>query len=243
METDLLKDIWNKARDSETESLTLSKEELTALVSGKTHDIYSEIQKTIWINFWIKTILTLASLGIVLFLPITGETYFLIGFVILCLVVLLIYDFKMMSKLKKSQIYTDSLSDHLLYLSKLMKAELSIYQIVAPFSNPLLVIIGITYYRLIKYQVFQLKDWDDMIVFGIVIFLSYLVAYVGSRRSLESINQNIQDFYSMLEEEEEPLQVLRKNIRAKKRNTITAVIVLGLGVILFLLLLGLYNVA
>jgi hypothetical protein len=63
------------------------------------------------------------------------------------------------------------------------------------------------------------------------------VGYFGSAFSMKEIRLSIKSYMEVLENKEEPAQILEMDNKRKRRNQIIASIIVILGIVLFLLLL------
>lgn len=234
MEKDI-KDIW---KSSKTWSQVIGKEEINKFKDKKSRSVYSELSKTALIQLFQKVIYGIA-LFFGLFIFNTGESITLAVLLLFIInVVLIISDFRELRKIKYLQGSGDSVLVNLKKLQLYLQNDFFIYRFTTAFSNPLLIITGILYYLYFKYGKFNLiTEPDSIIVFGIIILISYLIGYVGISFSSGKVESEIRSYIEIIEDPENYDKIISKDRRQRSIRLIVMGAVLIAGIVLFLVIL------
>lgn len=234
-------EIW-KQNKSEIRVPKYTRDEIAGLKIRRSRQIFSEVRKSIWTAFSIKSVMLLATLVFSMISFDQPNLRMILITILLILLALLVYEIVLLIDISKLENLNDTIADRINKLAKFFNIQFPVFHILSSFYNPVLIIIGMFYYLWFKYGKVEYAGIDDVLVLIIAAVLSYAVAMAGAKFSTRHLMLDVEEILSMDSADEEFfISQERRRKRLKRRRIIIASLIALLGMVLFILIM-LYSI-
>lgn len=223
---------WKKERSFDDQRL--SEEDIQRFLSKKSKDISQLFKMGLVIDIFLKILIGVSFLGIIFLFRDNLDMIIFAFAIILGLIWATRYQWSMIRKIPRSDtpdpVIRTSLEKKIRFYHQ--KYFTSLY--VGAFSNALLILSGMLYYFYFKYGEIRPFQWDDYLVFSLVLIIGF---GLGATVQIAQYRFQIRQLESCLQEiDEEAMTALTiREQRNKKRRMVLAFV---LALICGLLILG-----
>jgi len=236
MDFDKIKQVWTKVNEDPNHPV-YSIEDLKAFRKARSRD-FSHMIKTLLITDIILKGMIATSFGIllVLFIGNLTEQMVCLGLLLVCLGMIMIQS-PFLKKSRNIEREQGSVVELLQKQLSFLKSNYHKILITQGITNPLLVTSGAFFYYYFKYGTIQLKATDDILVFILMILISFVLTlpttlsmYSFHKRTLESSLASLEDSPSWEDQ-------IRKFKRSRKTIWIVFSVLAIAGLVIFIVLL------
>lgn len=217
IDIDKMKAAWKN--EGGFENKTLSEAEIERFLSGKSKDINQLFRKGLIFDMVLKSVIGASFLGIIVLFKNNQSVVLLSSAILLGLLWTINYQWLMIRRIPDTRASDQTVRSTLenkisFYHRRYIK---SLY--VGAISNSLLVISGMIYYFYFKYGEIRPFQWDDYLVFGLVIILSFVI---GAVAQIKQSNFQVGQLESCLQEIDEDAfsKITLRDQRNKRRRMI-----------------------
>lgn len=225
---DSLKKAWKN--EGSFEDRRLSEAEIENYLRNKSSDISRLFRKGLIFDIILKSIIGLSLLGLLFLLP-SFQSLAVICSAILIILWGIRYQWRMISRIPETSsadpvIKTTLESKITFFRRHFIK---SLY--VGALSNSLFILSGMLYYFYFKYGEIRPLQWDDYLVFGLIMLLGFAF---GAYVQIAHHNFQVKQLESSLQEIDEDLMStlsLREQRNRKRRMVLAFVLVLVCGLL------------
>jgi hypothetical protein len=224
IDIDKMKAAWKN--ESSFENKTLSEAEIERFLSGKSKDITQLFRKGLLFDMVLKSVIGASFIGIIILFKNNLSVVLLSLAILLGLLWALSYQWLMIRRIPDTgasgQTVRATLENKIgFYHKRYIK---SLY--VGALSNSLFVISGMIYYFFFKYGEIRPFQWDDYLVSGIAVILSFVI---GAVAQVKQSNFQVGQLEScLLEIDEDVLSTITLSDQRNKRRRRTLVFLLAL---------------
>lgn len=238
MKTIDIKNIWATEYQKKIEYKDLQLADLAAFKKKKSNSIFKGLKSNLWLNYGLNITYSLAI--IVLLIVTWGmiNISLVLMVILLSSMLLVFYDIFMLKRINEIEFDEQTTIDKLIKLKYFFQVNFSVYRIVSALVSPILVILGMFYYKFYKYGTIEFVDMEDLIVFMIFVLLAYIIGIVGNVLGTKTIRIDMQDIINMEDESDAQVySIIEENKKRKKLVLIFSLVAVTLGVLLFLIVL------
>jgi len=231
---DTIKAAWKNERSFEHHRL--SEADIEGFLRRRSKDISRLFRKGLIFDIVLKTVIGISLLGIIILFRTNLHIILMSSIILLGTIWAILYQWRMIGRIPESGgsdpvIRTSLESKVNFYHQRFIK---SLY--VGAFSNSLFVLSGMLYYFYFKYGEVRPFTWDDYLVFGVAILLSYTI---GAVAQIKQHNFQVKQLESCLQEiDEESISTL--TLREQQNKKRRMILIFLLAIICGLLLLAFF---
>lgn len=225
-----LRKSWMDQDASSTASL--SEEDIRGFLQGSSRDITRQFRLGLDFDIVLKSILILSFVGSIFLFRNNMEVIALSGSLILVLGLGIRFQARMKQKVPGSP--------HGISAREALERKISFYHTfyfrsisLGALSSTLLFLSGMLYYFYFRYGMIRPFTWDDYLVFGLFLFLSYLLSFLANHLNFRARIGQLEE--SLEELDREALDELK--LKDLKRKKLRRIIAFSLTVLAGLLLL------
>lgn len=235
IDLDTIKAAWKNEKSFEDQRL--SEADIENFLGRKSRDISRLFRKGLLFDIVMKSVIGLSLLGILFLFRGNQSILLMISVVLLFTTWTIFYQWRKIGRIPESggpdPVIRTSLENKVnYYYQHYIK---SIY--VGALSNSLFVLSGMLYYFYFKYGEIRPFQWDDYLVFALVLLLSFVI---GAVAQVKQHNFQVKQLESCLQEiDEESISALtiRDQRNKKRRMTLLFVLALLCGLVLLAFLI------
>ncbi|HDZ41432.1 MAG TPA: hypothetical protein ENH59_07140 [Bacteroidetes bacterium] len=237
MEEINLKKIW-KEKNVETKSkILLTREQISGLVRKRESQLTGSVRLAVITGLSIKFLLLIGILVFSLLYFESSNMGFSISALFIITTGMIIYDFYLLKLLAGLNNYADTIESRLGKFNDFLSVHFPVYQIENSLSTPVLVIMGMFYYHFIKYSEFKFRSYDDIIVFILVVLISFAVSFLATRYSLNAFRKEAMELLEAGNEQDEIVDFEDRMRKNRRKRLLISLLILLAGLALFILLL------
>lgn len=213
----------------------LSMDQIVKLMQLASKNISGLFRKSIWIDIIIKTLL-IFSFGVLVVLYINQNLVLIINSVFILLtifgIVVQIKTYKKIPSVKNSdQNIKTLLSSYIDFYSKIFAPSL----VISSFSSSLFFISGAFYYFYYKYGTIRSFQYDDYLVFGTIVVISFLLSAFFQIKNFNFHMRQLENNLAEIEQETINKSKLKHYKKLNNRNLIFYSVILFIGLLLLFL--------
>jgi hypothetical protein len=235
IDLDIIKAAWGK--ESGFENKSLSKADIENFLSGKSKDVSLLFRKGLAFDIVLKSIIGASFLGIIILFK-NEQSVILISLAILLVIIWTIrYQWLMIGKVPEAGIRDRTVRTTLenkinFYRQRYIK---SLY--VGGLSNSLLVLAGMIYYFYFKYGEVRPFQWDDYLVSGIAIILSFAIGVLAQIKQSSFQVKQLEGCLREIDEDAISTLTLRDQRNKKRRMILIFLLALLCGLLVLAILI------
>jgi hypothetical protein len=226
---DAMKAAWKNERSFEDPKLT--KAEIEVFLKGKSKDISLLFKKGLIFDIILKSLVGLSFLGILILFRTNLPVLLTVAFLIMGTLWAIIYQQRMIGRIPKTKGTGSGIKFTLekkisFYYRHFVR---SLY--VGALSNSLLVLSGMLYYFYFKYGEIRPFQWDDYLVFTLVIVLSYIIGVIVQVKQYNFHVKQLESCLQDLDADSLNKLTIREQVYKKRRLTFVFLLALICGLL------------
>ena len=224
MDLDTMKTAWKNERSFEHHRL--SEADIEGFLRRRSKNISRLFRKGLIFDIVLKTVIGISLLGIILLFRANLYIILINSIILLGTIWAILYQWRMIGRIPENggsdPVIRTSLENKInFYHQRFIK---SLY--VGALSNSLFVLSGMLYYRYFKYGEIRPFQWDDYLVFGLVLVLSFVI---GAVAQVKQHNFQVKQLESCLREiDEESISTLTLMEQRNKKRRLILIFLLAL---------------
>ncbi len=235
MDLDELKQTWKKV--NQNQSVYYSTDQINSFRKSRSKDFSNWIRSSIRTDIFLKTLIALSFL--VLAFLFRQQVISQIVFVAISIIsgILIYFERPHYLKIRDLENNQDTLQNSLISKLNFLKSYYFKIQFLVGLTNPLLVASGASYYMYFKYQEIRPMDFEDILVFSVVLIVAFLFTIPTTAGLYGFHLKNIQNSLANLENDEHWAHEIKRYKKSRLIIGIVFISLLILGIISLIVIL------
>jgi len=235
---DRYSELWKKVENTAYSHEEYSKESINKLKMKKSNDLTKSIQRSISFDLVLKSVLILAM--ILLALIFKTDTNMNLGlFGVAGILGILIYHERLTrEQLQALDEYSREVKSVLTDKLRFYRNDFSRLSWMFAISNGAFVWVGSLFYYYWKYGMYKITSFMDVLVSAMMIIIAFGISYFAMLWQLKYVIHELEENLASIDEDKAFLKVAEKHKKQRIIITISAIITLIIGLLLFFILLN-----